>query len=89
MRYAGGNLSANSVTFNAGANNHWVTNDIAADAGVAVRGYHYSSWDVVPNLIGTNGNPVSMLGSMLAAPLLFTPYSTHTAPPSGGWPRRW
>ncbi len=88
MRFAGGSLSANSVTFNAGANNHWVTNSIAADVGVQVRGYYYSSWDAVPNVIGMNGNPFSMVGSVLAAPLLFTDeHSPHTAPTSG-WRRR-
>jgi len=89
MRYAGGDLSANSVTFNAGANNHWVTNGIAADVGVQVRGYYYSSWDAVPNVIGMNGNPFSMLGSVLASPLLFTDnHSPHTAP-TPGWAKRW
>jgi hypothetical protein len=80
MRYAGGDLSANSVTFDAGANNHWVTNSIAADVRVNVHGYYYSSWDAVPNVIGFNGNPVSMVGSTLASPLLWTneDLSPHT-----------
>lgn len=89
MSYAGGSLGANSVTFNAGANNHWVTNSIASSVGVQVGGYNYSSWDLVPNVIGMNGNPFSMLGSVLAAPLLFTDdHSPHTAP-TLGWRERW
>jgi len=77
--------SANSVTFDAGANNRWVTNAIAGEVGVRVNGYNYSSWDAVPNLIGLNGNPFSMIGSFLALPLLFTDQSPHSEPtPSWG-----
>ena len=87
MKFAGGDLSGNSVTFNAGANNAWRTNAIAREVNVRVNGYNYSRWDAVPNLIGMNGNPFSILGSILASPLLFTDgHSMHTVPTSS-WGR--
>jgi len=84
MRYVGGDLSANSVTFNAGANNRWITNRIAAEVAVRVDGYSYSVWDAVPSVIGVNGGVFSMLGSVLASPLLFMNenISPHTLPSS-------
>jgi RHS repeat-associated protein len=86
MRIAGGGLSGNSVHFHAGANNRWVTNNIAGQVGVRVNGYSYSAWDAVPNLIGLNGSPISIAGSILASPLLFSGRSPHSAPTSGWKP---
>jgi hypothetical protein len=90
MNFAGGNLSNNSVTFHAGANNHWATSGIAAGVGVQVNGYYFSPWDLVPNVVGLNGNPLSMVGALFATPLLFTNnYSPHTAPNSTWRPWDW
>ncbi len=91
MRYSMNNgstsLSSNEVTFNAGANNKWATKSIAERAGVHVESYYFSDWDLVPNLIGLNGNPISILKSLAAAPLLaFEKLSHHTAPkPFWNW----
>jgi RHS repeat-associated protein len=80
-------LSMNSVAFHAGANNRRVTNRIAADAGVTVRGYFYSDYDLVPNVIGANGNLGQVYRSLSAWPLLLAPenidwLSPHTHPGS-------
>lgn len=74
------NLSGNTVTFNSGANNAWVTNAIADSVDVTVTGYNYGPWDAVPNVAGFNGNLVTMVGSTIASPLLFTPLSKHSEP---------
>ena len=81
-------LSMNSVTFDAGANNHWVSNKIAGSVGVHVDGYCYSAMDAVPNVVGLNGNPLSMLGSILAVPLLFTATMSPHTTPAQGWSQR-
>ena len=92
MRYAKASgsvsLSMNSVTFDAGANNHWVSNKIAGSVGVHVDGYCYSAMDAVPNVVGLNGNPLSMLGSILAVPLLFTATMSPHTTPAQGWSQR-
>lgn len=81
MRRAGGDLSANSVTFNAGANNKTVTDRIAASVGVQVKAYIHSPFDAVPNVIGGNGNIITIPTSLLALPTLFIPgMSSHTVP---------
>jgi len=75
-------LSTNSVTFNAGANNSTVTNSIANSVHVTVGGYNYSPLDLVPNIVGGNGGPISMLLSIPMTPTLFIgpPLSPHTHP---------
>jgi hypothetical protein len=75
-----GDLSMNTVTFDAGANNALVTNAIARNVNVTVNGYNYSPLDAVPNIVGFNGNPISIAISIIAAPTLFIgpPLSDHT-----------
>jgi hypothetical protein len=84
-------LSHNSVTFDGGANNAWATNRIAQSEGVNTR-YYNSSFDAVANIVGTNGNPLQMVASVFASPLLFSNHpgwSPHTAPSSfWGWQYR-
>ena len=80
------NLSYNAVTFDGGANNMSVTNSIAQNVHVTVNGYNYSPLDAVPNVIGANGNVLSIPLSIIAAPTLFygPPLSQHTRP-TGTW----
>lgn len=84
MANGSGPLTGNSVRFDAGANNASVTNGIARAAGVNVTGYYYSPLDFVPNVVGGNGNPISMLASTVLLPTLFIgpPLSQHTKPTS-------
>jgi hypothetical protein len=74
-------LGGNSVRFDGGANNAIMTDRIARTAGVST-GYYYSHADFVPNVIGTNGNLVSMAVSIVILPTLFVgpPLSPHTKP---------
>ena len=85
VRYNGGNLSKNSVTFDSGANNKWVTDYYLQKAGINSGKdtiYNNSPFDFVPNVIGLNGNLLEMLGSTVAIPLLFMSpaWSPHTLP---------
>lgn len=89
VSYNGGDLSKNSVAFHSGANNEWVTNYILDKANINEQyqqqktTYWNSPIDFVPNVIGFNGNPLEMLGSTLAIPLLFSDDPTkspHTLP---------
>lgn len=81
MRIADTKLTGQSVSFHAGANNRAVTNRIAREAGVTVKGYFYSPLDLVPNVIGANGNPITMLLSLIFSPTLwFERLSPHTKP---------
>lgn len=73
-----------SVTYLAGANNHWVTNSIMRNAGVRVDGYHQSWWDAVPNVAGANSlNPIQWVADIAASWTLFAGpnISPHTYPP--------
>jgi hypothetical protein len=83
VRILGKDMSpGQSVTFLAGANNEWVTNSIMRDAGVNVRGYPNSWWDLVPHIVGLNsGNPIQWVANILASWTLATPWSPHTYPP--------
>ena len=74
-------LGGNSVRFDGGANNAIMTDRIARAAGVST-GYYYSHSDFVPNVVGTNGNPLTMAISTLMLPALFygPPLSPHTKP---------
>jgi hypothetical protein len=78
----GGQSVTEFGNFQCRCNNSWVTNEIAASVGVRVNGYNASPWDAVPNVIGLNGNPFALIGSIVAAPLLWTGSSPHTAPRS-------
>ncbi len=90
VRYNGGDLSKNSVAFHAGANNQLVTNSILDKANINKQNDRYkttyrdSPWDLVPNIIGLNTlNPIKIVGSLLASPLLMwggAEYSPHTLP---------
>jgi hypothetical protein len=87
-------LSKNWVVFHAGANNRWVSSYILPDKKISlgdawqrddkkdVPPYLDSPYDAVPNIIGLNGNPLDMLKSLLATPLLFAgpEWSPHTLP---------
>jgi RHS repeat-associated protein len=79
----GGTVPAGqSVTFLAGANNRWVTDNIMRNAGVNVRGYTGSWFDLVPNVIGLNSfNPIQWAVDIVLSPFLFTPFSSHSYPP--------
>ena len=78
----GGTLAGQSTTFLAGANNRWVTNSIMRGAGVSVRGYYGSWFDLVPNVVGLNSlNPIQWAVNIIASPLLATRWSPHTFPP--------
>lgn len=62
----GGDLSKNSVQFNAGANNEQKTNPIMKMAGIKVYGYNNHPFDPVPNIIGGNAKDwVSVAGSLV------------------------
>lgn len=91
-----GDLSRNWVLFHAGANNQIVTNTILAERGITlgdawwktnpnedIRPYLDSQFDAVPNIVGMNGNPLQILGSVVASPLLFLGpvWSPHTLAP--------
>ena len=85
VNFNGGNLSKNSVAFDSGANNKWVTNYYLQKAGINSGKetiYNNSPFDFVPNVIGLNGNILEMLGSTVAIPLLFMgpAVSPHTLP---------
>jgi len=91
VRFNGGNLSRNSVAFDSGANNEWVTNYYLQKAGInsgIETKYNDSPIDFVPNVIGLNGNPFKMMGSTIAIPLLFMgpAVSPHTLPPKPAQP---
>jgi hypothetical protein len=94
-RVAQGDLSNNWVVFHSGANNQWVTGGILGERGIRLGDpynlkpdevivYHDSHFDAVPNIIGLNGNPLQILASVVASPLLFLgpEWSPHTLPPS-------
>lgn len=87
-----GDLSRNSILFHAGANNELVTQGILNDAqikyGIGTPGneqppYKNSDADLVPNIVGFNGNPIQWIKSILAIPDLSKGplISPHTLPP--------
>jgi hypothetical protein len=83
MKEGGTVPAGQSVTFLAGANNRWVTDNIMRNAGVTVRGYPGSWFDLVPNFIGLNSlNPIQLAVNILVSPSLFFPsMSFHSYPP--------
>ena len=78
----GGALSNISIACFACANNNAVSGATYAQAGITNVQTRASSIDAVPNIIGLNGNPLEIVGSLLAAPLLLGPpsVSPHTLP---------
>jgi filamentous hemagglutinin len=87
-----GDLSGNSILFHAGANNELVTRRILDKAGIEYGigtpdnpqpPYKNSDADIVPNIVGFNGNPIQMIRSILAIPDLSSGplVSPHTLPP--------
>jgi hypothetical protein len=87
-----GELSNNSILFHAGANNELVTQGILNDAGIKYGigtlgneqpPYKNSDADLVPNIVGFNGNPIQIIKSILAIPDLSKGplVSPHTLPP--------
>lgn len=86
-----GDLSRNSILFHAGANNELVTQGILNDAQIKYGGsddnrqppYKNSDADLVPNIVGFNGNPIQWIKSILAIPDLSKGplISPHTLPP--------
>jgi hypothetical protein len=82
MKEGGAVPAGQSVTFLAGANNRWVTDNIMRNAGVTVREYTGSWFDVVYNVIGLNSlNPIQWAVDIALSPFLFTPFSSHSYPP--------
>ncbi len=80
-RIAGGSLSnITGVQCYGCANNEWVSGQIFARAGITNVNYTSNFFDAVPNIVGLNGNPARIVGSVLAAPWLFTNSSPHTYP---------
>ncbi len=77
-----GTLSNISVACFACATNNLVSGRIYEQAGITNVQHAGSSFDAVPNIIGLNGNPLEIIGSVLAAPLLLGPpsVSPHTLP---------
>ncbi len=95
MRYARDNLGVTSLSgmttiYQAGANNRWATSRIERSLGMAPGRYEYSSLDAVPTIIGFNGNPLQMIGSVIAVPWLSSEAdSPHTFPSvRWGWETR-
>jgi len=87
-----GDLSNNTILFHAGANNESVTQGILHNAGIKYGigtpdnpqpPYKNSDADIVPNIVGFNGNPIQMIRSILAIPDLSSGplVSPHTLPP--------
>jgi hypothetical protein len=83
VRFLGDQVPAGqSVTFLAGANNQRVTASIMRNAGVNVREYTGSWFDLVPNIVGFNSlNPIQWGVDILVSWSFFTDWSPHTYPP--------
>jgi len=88
-RYAEANVGAeglrlNSVAFDSGANNAYVTDRILARGGLGLygKGYYDAPNDAVPQIVGLRGwsNPVNMAWSVVSFPTLFGDHSPHTHP---------
>src|SRR5262249_51810671 len=79
----GGSLSNISVLCNGCANNRMVSASIFASAGISSVRYDpgasfRNGFDAVANIVGLNTlNPIRLIGSLLAIPLLFGPNSTN------------
>ncbi len=80
-RIAGGSLSnITGVQCYGCANNEWVSGQIFGRAGITNVNYTNNFFDAVPNIVGLNGNPARVVGSVFAAPWLFGNSSPHTYP---------
>lgn len=84
-------LSKNSILFHSGANNElvtgWILNNAGIKYGTGTLGneqppYKNSDADLVPNIVGFNGNPIQMFKSFFAIPDLSKGplISPHTLP---------
>ena len=73
LKTKGTSLSYNKVQFDAGANNAWLTQRNLTAAGIEkINEDNNHPYDLVPNVVGMNtANPVKIIGSVLAIPLLF------------------
>lgn len=75
-------MGNNSVSFDSGANNAWVTNRYLVKAGIGLvgRGYYDAPNDLVPQIVGLRGwnRPDRVISSFISSPLLFTTHSPHT-----------
>jgi hypothetical protein len=80
-------LSANSVQFNAGANNRVKSREVLKNVKVTIIGFNDHPFDPVPNIIGRNAKDwVSLLGSSVGIFFVFSKdpdVSPHTLPYSG------
>lgn len=75
----------------AGAANSFQAAAAANGIGARLMKHAFSSYDLVPNLVGMNANPVQALGALVGLPRLFSPserVSPHTVPngsPQAPW----
>lgn len=85
-----GDLSKNTILFHSGANSELVTKGILNDAQIKYGGsddnrqpaYKNSDADLVPNIVGFNGNPMQIIKSIIGIPDLSKGplISPHTLP---------
>jgi hypothetical protein len=82
MALQGTNAAGLTVYPHAGAGNSFHASAFATTLGAKMMPHVFSSFDMVPGIVGMNGNPLQVVTGLIGLPSLFGPESksSHTLP---------